>query len=1345
MGWRLANRRQPAGALLDAPGFASVAGAGGELCARRVSVPTEVDAQLALENAGGLASDRIRSLEFWWDGPGRRLDVVLVAERGDMPAYEQDFKAAYVNATFEDCPVFPEWYDRKYYEEEAALAGGGREAAEAIPAVGGARAEAEGGGPEEAAPGEPGSTGGRKGHAGLACTVFDVGYRHGHFQSAFDTRTKHDTITQVSSVMQLARYGWLQLVFRSADFTRELQSLAASMKSKYAEVTESKHQSTTDLLLSSEAKDRDHPEKKGDFASYYQSLQSYLTQKMQDEQAVVSVRGLLESEHEVRLDWSGICAMQAQGSSLDHLTANEYGYAEFVGLRRRKNRGAGGRGGGGLLGRRAKAVPATEPPPPPEPRYRWEPDTTLRIDGKKRKHRTRLGIFEERLLPDVSAALNPPVSKYVSKRLFGGYGTRRSPPFILMTLPELGLLIRLPDTDATPNLTITRQQVLPKQPQHAKYGFCLGFFERKASVGVAADMPDLDGVPETLAPGAPDADSYDDSGDGPPQVPAPAAAGAGTAEWWRGEFDVDKPPHPPASAVPPGPGVFTGRTSKHPAGNDGADEWWRDEFGIPDEPAARPAPGQAPVRVPDRPSGASRPAEPGPGPEPDTEQEQEEPGAVSPPPDLFGQPGLGASAMQGVMLSPEDMQTHIYITGGTKSGKTTLIRCIGKHLEMANLRGTFPNSFIFIDPKGSDSYDLLRQCELESYEAGNVTFLDPIETKFSINVLELPSYDGPEDRQVVVSQYVGYIMQMIEYWYHGSDAFVRLKRILDTLLQYVYLSNDAPTFLDVYEIIVSMQKDGEDMLTRMFKELGQPEEVLQQAIRSVANMDKQAYEPALNRLEKFATDPILRHMFCVRESTINFDEIIAPGSYVVIRLSHLNIPEHIITLTKQTLAIKLWFTVQERAQRVKLESERTQVLLALDEFQDLAGLPIIEAMLTQARSYGLGLLLAHQSTAQLEDSLFEVIIGNAGTQFVGRVSGRDAARFGDAWDPAYSKELKQQLATQEYHHWTARMVAGGGESQPLPVQFWPVYVPPRRRSEQFLAEFIAGQKERYGSGEVGTSMMRDAENKSTQWLNNVPYMPPSRDEWDVMCVLKEAGTALTLKKVVERFGDGTTASDTVAGILREMVKKNLVDLQARKYVLPHDVASRYLTFDPAAIGTSDDIPLTTDRAVGHYLGRRFFLCMAPQKVRKGRYRTDLVAYDYDSDTPISVEIESYAEVDRHPEHVKLNMTKWRELGCEQCHVWSTHPGIRGIYEGLDDEQKEGVTVFPVGGDGNCIADGDGGGAPDQPRPPDQQPPPLQKMYGRSDRAPGAGGNAGGGNDATTAPTTNYGSRADTGT
>ena len=96
-----------------------------------------------------------------------------------------------------------------------------------------------------------------------------------------------------------------------------------------------------------------------------------------------------------------------------------------------------------------------------------------------------------------------------------------------------------------------------------------------------------------------------------------------------------------------------------------------------------------------------------------------------------------------------------------------------------------------------------------------------------------------------------------------------------------------------------------------------------------------------------------------------------------------------------------------------------------------------------------------------------------------------------------------------------------------------------------------------------------------------------------------------------------------------------------------------------------------------YLKKEAFVALASQKIRKDRDRTDLVVYDYDNRMPISVEIESTAEVQSHPEHVRYNMTKWPRLGFEQCHVWSKNPKIAQIFDGLDEKEKHGVRAIVI--------------------------------------------------------------------
>lgn len=390
---------------------------------------------------------------------------------------------------------------------------------------------------------------------------------------------------------------------------------------------------------------------------------------------------------------------------------------------------------------------------------------------------------------------------------------------------------------------------------------------------------------------------------------------------------------------------------------------------------------------------------------------------------------------QAAVISSVDFTRHIYAVGGTGSGKTSLICQIAKHLKLSNQNETFPNSFIYLDPKGDDSLKFIQQCNEQSITNGTVHFLDPIKTNFSINPLELPKY-SPNQREETVSRYVGYFLEIVKEWYGQQQTFVQMERIFRVLLFYMYLKNDAPTFLDMYDIIINLQEEQEKFLQVMFKALGMPGDDLKQALTSIAGLRPESFTPLLNRVEQFATDPILRKVFCVRHGTVKFEDLIKPNNLTVVRISPLDLAHHIQPLAIQAFIIKLWFTIQERAARIDNESQRNSVILALDEFQIVSKLQVLPMILSQARSYKLGLLLAHQTTAQIDDSLLEEITGNCGTQLAGRISGKDASKLAKIWDPRFSGEITQQLAAQEDFHWTIKMRAADGEEQPTPVQFW---------------------------------------------------------------------------------------------------------------------------------------------------------------------------------------------------------------------------------------------------------------------------------------------------------------------
>jgi hypothetical protein len=86
--------------------------------------------------------------------------------------------------------------------------------------------------------------------------------------------------------------------------------------------------------------------------------------------------------------------------------------------------------------------------------------------------------------------------------------------------------------------------------------------------------------------------------------------------------------------------------------------------------------------------------------------------------------------------------------------------------------------------------------------------------------------------------------------------------------------------------------------------------------------------------------------------------------------------------------------------------------------------------------------------------------------------------------------------------------------------------------------------------------------------------------------------------------------------------------------------------------------------------------LALQTIEKDKDRTDLIAYSFDQDKSISVEIESTSELLSHPEHVIYNMRKWSKMGFDSCHVWSASPKLQEIYESQVND-TENVKVFVV--------------------------------------------------------------------
>jgi len=322
--------------------------------------------------------------------------------------------------------------------------------------------------------------------------------------------------------------------------------------------------------------------------------------------------------------------------------------------------------------------------------------------------------------------------------------------------------------------------------------------------------------------------------------------------------------------------------------------------------------------------------------------------------------------------------------------------------------------------------------------------------------------------------------------------------------------------------------------------------------------------------------------------------------------------------------------------------------------------------------------------AQIDDKLLEEIVGNSGTQFAGQISSKDASRLGSIWDPKFSKELTQQMASQEDFHWTYKMrVVAAGQEQPTPIQFWLPIPPEITTTDEQLQEFIASQKRKYSTVKQSTSILSEAQTESIKWMRYITVPLPEHIQWKIMLLLHQNNSVpLQLGQITEKLN--ANQRDDVSDVLHDMVKKKILDVvdennRNAKYVLSEDTRSKYFTFDNTKIGSADDISYITKKAVNNYLQKKYFITIADQTVKKDEDRTDLIAYSYETDKAISVEIESASELASHPEAARKNMVKWKEMGFAAYHGWSTSYRIKEILESHIDqeEQRENVLAFVV--------------------------------------------------------------------
>lgn len=336
---------------------------------------------------------------------------------------------------------------------------------------------------------------------------------------------------------------------------------------------------------------------------------------------------------------------------------------------------------------------------------------------------------------------------------------------------------------------------------------------------------------------------------------------------------------------------------------------------------------------------------------------------------------LGKNIHQGIeqVVSYSDKQktSHSHIIGITGMGKSTLIQ------NMTIQDTQLGNGFALFDPHGDLVDSLLRH--IPKNRQKDVIVIDPADTDHPIGINLLEAHSEAE-KIVLSSDIVDMFIRLATSW--GDKMTVVLSNGVDASLE----STQVRTLIDLRRFLV------EKAFRERFLETVTDPAVVYYWKHEFPLLKGGSIAPLLTRLNTFLRPKIIRNMVGQKKG-LDFHNILKTRKILLVKLAQGLIGESNSYLLGSLIVAKIHQAAQQRQSMDK--KERTPFYLYIDEFQNFMT-PSMESILSGARKYGLGLVLAHQDLQQLFKQNAELgnsVISNPGTRICFRVGDFDAKKL----------------------------------------------------------------------------------------------------------------------------------------------------------------------------------------------------------------------------------------------------------------------------------------------------------------------------------------------------------------
>lgn len=215
----------------------------------------------------------------------------------------------------------------------------------------------------------------------------------------------------------------------------------------------------------------------------------------------------------------------------------------------------------------------------------------------------------------------------------------------------------------------------------------------------------------------------------------------------------------------------------------------------------------------------------------------------------------------------------------------------------------------------------------------------------------------------------------------------------------------------------------------------------------LVKFNNEAIMPLINKLSQIFSNPLLCRIFKQQENRIDIGKMINENKIILVNLSKSKLGEDGVNFLGSILISKIHQTGIARA--AMRELGKKDFHLYIDEFQNVAMEDFVN-IFTEARKYGLALVVSHQYLTQIKPEILAAVLNNVGTIVVFRLGGDDAFVLEKEMTPVFKAKDMINLGMREFY---IKMTIDGNTADPFSAETLKVLPPTHPSYKNKIMEF----------------------------------------------------------------------------------------------------------------------------------------------------------------------------------------------------------------------------------------------------------------------------------------------------